>query len=705
MDSVRDQASTGSTGPLDAGGSSHKGAERAAVAARPRPRMDLSALFGLESGRWAWTTGAKATIAMTSSFALASWLFGPDTAGLAALGSMSVLYEKKTPYAYRAGALSLIGLGFVVSVAFGSLAAALSPWASVAAIGLTAGIATWVCAAWRVDKPGPMFFVLVCAISTVFPGDVSQVPLHALIAALGAAIGWAVSMSGALTRARHPEQQAVAAAYRKLADLLRAVGTPDLDHALHDASVAVADAWRILLLAQTRGYRASPEAARLRSLLRWVSDIHLAATQVCMVRLTSMPEEAAAFADRLADAVADPALAPDPDGLDELRRGMRPKSLEARLYGRMARAAHVVRRVGEEDPDESGRTLDDSRYPALAEALRTSLSSDSLVRPTALRMWITITAAGAFALALGLENSYWVGITAASVLQGGSMVLTLNRSVQRSLGTLVGVALGALLLLLNPPFAVVVVLAGLFQGLTQVVIGRNFFIGSVVMTPMALLLAYTAAPGPILDIAGIRVLDTVLGSLIGMAGAMLLWRRASATRLPQAITDVLEDARQCVLEALDLDTPMTPARRYELRRDMRASLVNLRGVYDSAIGDVPRADATRPLWPVVVATQRTGYLALSALALERPDPVGTITLQRVDLAFRELISSMEERRTPRLGALPRLPSYPRINMELRALSSAMASAVAEDERAARLEDERRAQKEQRRAQRDLDADL
>src|SRR5699024_11486079 len=41
-----------------------------------------------------------------------------------------------------------------------------------------------------------------------------------------------------------------------------------------------------------------------------------------------------------------------------------------------------------------------------------------------------------------------------------------------------------------------------------------------------------------------------------------------------------------------------------------------------------RAASTRPLWPVVVATQRTGYLALSALALDDPEPVGTITLQR-----------------------------------------------------------------------------
>ncbi|WP_187347078.1 FUSC family protein [Nocardiopsis sp. CNR-923] len=687
------------------GGPSGQGPERARVAERPRPRVDLKALFGLESGTWAWTTAVQATVAMATSFGLAAWLLGPEIGTLAALGSMTVLYEKKTPYVYRSAALALVGLGFVASVTLGSLASALSVWASVAVIGLIAGLATWVCAAWRVDKPGPLFFVLVCAISTVAPGGLSDVPLHAGVAAMGAAIGWAVSMSGAPVRARHPEYRAVAEAYRQLAELLRAVGTPELDHAQHRASVAVAEAWRIVLLAQTRGYRATPEAARLRSLLRWVSDIHLTATQVSMARTAPLPEGAAAFADLLVPAVADAELAPDPADLDDLRRGMRPRSLEARLYGLLARTAQSAHRPGHDEEDERARVLDDQRYPALWGALRSSLSAESLIRPTALRMWITVTLGGVFGLWVGLDHYYWVAITAASVLQGGNVVLTTNRSVQRSLGTLVGVVIGAFLLTLDLPLPAVVILAGIFQGLTQLVVGRSFFYASVALTPMALLLSYTASPHPITDLAGSRIIDTLIGSVFGLAGALLLWRGASATRLPQAIGDVLDTARQCVVAVLDQDLPLGPERRYQLRRDMRATLVNLRGVYESAIGDVPRAAATRPLWPVVVATQRTGYLALSALALEHPTPVGIITLQRVDLAFRELVASMRERRTPRLGALPRLPAYPRINMELRALSNSMTNAVAQDERAAQQEAERRALRERRRAQRDVDADL
>ena len=676
---------------------------RAEVADRPRHKVDLKALFGLASGGWAWTTAAKAAIAMGTSFTVAALLFGPPAGALAALGSMTVLYEKNTPYAYRAVALAVVGLGFVASVAVGSLAS-LNPWAAAVAIGAVAGIATWLCQALRADKPGPLFFVMVCAISTIAPGGIAAVPLHAGVAALGAAVGWAVSMAGAPVRSRHPENRALADAFRKLAELLRAVGTPDLDHVQHEASLAVAEAWRLVLLGQTRGYRDTAQAARMRALLRWVSDIHLAATDVSLARRTPLPEEAAAFADDLAVAVGKPERCPDPARLDPLRKGLRPRSLESRLYSRLSRTAQAARKPTHAD-ESRGLELYDQRHPSLGDALRSSLSRDSLVRPTALRMGISVAVAGLLALALGFDRFYWVSISATSVLQAGNVVLTVNRSAQRALGTLIGVVLGAGILMLHPPLAAVIVCAALFQGLTQLVVARNFFYASILMTPMALLTASIAAPYPVEALAESRVVDTVLGAVVGMAGALLLWRRASASRLPQVIIEVLDRTRASVLAVLDPDTRLTPERRYVLRRDLRAALISLRAVYDSAIGDVPRADTTQPLWPVVVATQRAGYLALSTLALEDPPTASQITLQRLDLAFTELMAAMRERRTPRLGALPRLVDYPRINMELRVLSSSMRTAVAEDERAAALEQERRAQREQRRAREEADADL
>lgn len=647
---------------------------RAGIAERPRPRIGLRAVLWPAPGRWEWSRGLQAGAAMGVSFGLVAALLSPSLGSLAALGSMTVLYERATPYAHRAASLALIAAGFVASVAVGSLAS-VSPWTAAAAIGLVAGTATWACQSLRVEAPGPFFFVLVCSIATIVPGGPGAVPLHAGVAAVGAGIGWLVSMAGALPDSRGPEERAVAAAFGRLGALLRAVGTPRVDHAQHEASLAVAAAWRVVLQAQTRGYRDSPRAARLRALLRWVSDIHLTATEVALGRTSPLPAAAADFADELARAVARPGSSPAPERLDGVRRGLRPRSLESRLYRLLARTARSARRLDHE-VEGRGVRLYDRRTPPLLESLRSGWSSGSLVRPTALRMGLTVTASGLLALLLGFERFYWVPVTAASVLQGGNVVLTASRSAQRVVGTVAGVAVGGALLALAPPLPAVVAVAALLQALAQTVLPRSFCYASAALTPMALLLAATAAPCPPGLLVRERVVDTLVGSLVGVAGALLLWRRASSSRLPQALATALRTSRRVLLEALDPDAALGPEQRYRLRRDLRADLLRLRGVYDSAVGDVPRAEHTAPLWPAVVAAQRTGYLALAALAAEDVPPATHITLQRLGLAFDELAAALHERRAPRLGALPSMPDHPRLVMEVRALAAALRTAAA-----------------------------
>nr|WP_236542110.1 FUSC family protein [Spiractinospora alimapuensis] len=675
------------------------------MAERPRPRLDLAAVFGLGVGGWNWSIAVTAALAMAVTFGLGTYLFSPASGVVAALGSFTVLYERTTPYMHRARALAMIGLGFVGSIVLGSLTGAINLWLAAVTVGVVAAVATWVCQSLRIAKPAAFMFILVCAIATVIPGGPQTALIHAGLAAGGATVGWLGGMAGAVLRRRGPEERAVSAAFRELSELLAAVGTRGQDHAQHEASVAVAEAWRLVLLAQVRGYRDTPHAARLRALLRWVSDIQLTATDVALARHEELDPRVPAFAARLADAVARPDLAPDPADLDELRKGHRPRSLMGRLYNGLARAAQTERRP-EHDPEQGpGTPLEDQRRPGLLESLRSGLRGDSLIRATALRMGITVAAAGLLGLALDVDRFYWISITAASVLQGGNVVVTMNRAVQRGVGTLVGVVLAVAILSQHLPLVALIPLAAALQGTAQLLISRNFLYASVILTPMALILAHTANPTPIEQLAQTRVEDSILGALVGLLGALLLWRRASAMQLPQAITETLERSRTAIGAVLDPDVRITPERRYRLRRDLRATLLSLRGIYESAIGDVPRAKHTRPLWPVVVATQRVGFQALAALARDQAPPASHITGQRINIAFSELVSAFRERRVPRLGALPSLPEYPRLPLEVRALSAAMRTAVAEDARAATAERQERERREQLRAQRETDADL
>lgn len=58
-------------------------------------------------------------------------------------------------------------------------------------------------------------------------------------------------------------------------------------------------------------------------------------------------------------------------------------------------------------------------------------------------------------------------------------------------------------------------------------IGANYGLGQVIVTPMALLMTHIAAPqfgGPM--IASERILDTIVGAMVGLGAAVLLSTKA-----------------------------------------------------------------------------------------------------------------------------------------------------------------------------------
>lgn len=62
----------------------------------------------------------------------------------------------------------------------------------------------------------------------------------------------------------------------------------------------------------------------------------------------------------------------------------------------------------------------------------------------------------------------------------------------------------------------------LLQILTEIVIGLNYGLGQVLVTPMALLMTHLAAPAADASLAPERVADTLLGALIGIVIAVAL---------------------------------------------------------------------------------------------------------------------------------------------------------------------------------------
>lgn len=123
----------------------------------------------------------------------------------------------------------------------------------------------------------------------------------------------------------------------------------------------------------------------------------------------------------------------------------------------------------------------------------------------------------------GWQHPAWAAIGATAVMQGTHLHITMSRALQRMAGTIAGAVLCWLILAQEPSFWVVVAWIVAFQFLTEVLMGFNYALGQLTVTPMALLMTHLASPVQAgMNLPVERVMDTVLGAVLGILFAVIL---------------------------------------------------------------------------------------------------------------------------------------------------------------------------------------
>src|SRR4051794_8812426 len=146
------------------------------------------------------------------------------------------------------------------------------------------------------------------------------------------------------------------------------------------------------------------------------------------------------------------------------------------------------------------------------------------------RVVAAMTAAGVVSLPLGVNRAYWVIMVAGAVLQASHVRrLTVVRTIQRVLGKVAGVTAFALLTWLQPSGLWLVAVLALLQFAIEVVVGRNYGLALIFITPLALTISAATGTDDPFRLAGERIGDTLLGALIAL---VVLWisERFPATR-------------------------------------------------------------------------------------------------------------------------------------------------------------------------------
>ncbi|WP_078868688.1 FUSC family protein [Streptomyces sp. NRRL B-1347] len=478
-------------------------------------------------------------------------------------GSLCALYAHQLPYAARARALAWVVAGMAASVAAALTTAALAPGA-VVLVGVGALLAAAqkaLCDATRIGPPGHLIFTFVSSACLFAPQRIGQVPGHLALTLGAGAVAWLVGMAPAVLRPHGPERRATARALRAAAAHADAVAAdasgPAAVRARAAAAEAVHAAWQSL-----HATRTDP-------------------TRTALHRLAATAEEALA-----APAPGDP---------------VRLRALAGALRG-----TGTVPGVG---AAPAHPPLERADAAGAAVPLWRRLAPGSPLLPVALRTAVGCALAGYAALALGVGRPYWALVTAASLYQA-NVTLTWSRGVQRVVGNVVGVAAFAALVPLAHHGHAALIVCGLLCAFgAEALISRNYWLGCVCVTPMALLVTefgrFQDPGGLIAD----RVVDTLLGAVLGLVAAVAVTNRRAADHIEHAIA-AADRARDHAERALTGPAPELP----RARRRLTASLVALRAAHDTAVGEwwqreLPArrvADAERAGHRTLAATVRGG---------------------------------------------------------------------------------------------------
>ncbi|WP_369361153.1 FUSC family protein [Streptomyces sp. cg2] len=500
-------------------------------------------------------------------------------------GAMCALYAHGLPYAARARTLPWVVLGMVASVAVALTAASLITSAAVLVVlaSLVAAVHKMVCDATRIGPPGSLILTFIAASAFFVPQRPAEVLPHTGLALATGAFAWLVCMAPALVRPQGPERIATARALEAAAGLLRAraeagaeagieaeaappAGSPPagVAHARHATAAAVNAAWHALFLVPAR----TPEKAAAR-----------AGLERLLVRAESalggVPRDAKAEAGRfgdwarelrsgrplpevtltateaaeLAGAAWEFGVALEP-GMDLRQSNATTAASQVSrvpCVSSAPAASCVSRRAEESGEDRRGRGTEvrglRRPVPGRPRGFRAAvgqLRPGSPLLPIGARVAVGCVLAGWASLAAGVGHPYWAVVTAASIYQANT-TLSWQRAFQRTLGNLLGLLLfTALLPLIHIGAGVMIALALACQLGAEAMISRNYWLGSVCVTPMALLLTQFGRPLPAGTLIADRWLDTVVGAAVGLVCCVLVTNRRAADRIDLALERVVE---------------------------------------------------------------------------------------------------------------------------------------------------------------------
>lgn len=155
---------------------------------------------------------------------------------------------------------------------------------------------------------------------------------------------------------------------------------------------------------------------------------------------------------------------------------------------------------------------------------------DDLLAQAVLSLIVGVFVGASLAVAqvLSIERPYWAPVSCLAVIQGLNLRAVWLRQAERIVGTMLGLGLTWILLLVAAePWSVAVAVVVLTFCIETAIV-RHYVFAAIFITPLTILLAEMTSAGEVAtsSLMAARLADTVIGALAGLLGAACLHSRA-----------------------------------------------------------------------------------------------------------------------------------------------------------------------------------
>lgn len=494
---------------------------------------------------------------------------------LVSIGTFAHIYVFSGTFTSRMRAVTFATCGLVIAMMLGTLTVS---YPLLFGIGLlfVAVIPYYIFTTLHIPGPSSTFFIIAYSLSSVMPEQPEAFVYRGLMVGLGGLLGMILVYVESKLKGEQPEQAAVQQDFKQVRQLVQHFNDQatfnDLTKSTVNTLMLSSD-----VLSTTRSTLQKKAAAYQRLILlhRVAEGIYSELLELNAKGHRPLPPIIVEMMNYVTSSIVD-GVAPNAPWR---KRVDVPNTYDALVQ--------LIFHVDEvlQMPDEQVKRQAQVTSPQYLARLVYSLTPESMNFIATLKYTVIIGCAIIIALVFDFERAYWIPLSAHTVMIGGTTIASIERAGGRWFGTLVGIGIAIVVLLLEPNLLIVVLVMCVCSALTEMLIGANYALAMCVITVQVILLGGLAQGHLTMMIALPRLLDTTVGIIIAVIGVLLIGRRLASKRLPEMMGNVARVESQMfhyLFSNNDYSVEKT-ARRDILR--LKLQIDNMETMYRHAYGE------------------------------------------------------------------------------------------------------------------------